>query len=507
MLENMDIKGELGSLLSDIGAGKMSSSPYDTAWIAQLGDMDRELSNHAIAWLIENQLSDGSWGAEYPFYYHDRVVNTLAAMLALTRNGRRGEDRRVIDKGLLALEQITSVATSGLKADHNGSTVGFEMIVPTLVKEAEQLGIIKEQKNRILGRLGQSRMKKIELLRGNRITRQLSYAFSSEMAGLDGQSILDVDNLQEANGAVGNSPSATAYFALNIKPGDSRALDYLRETITFDRGVPFAAPFDIFERAWVLWNLSLLRPFGLDSEIMALCTPHLDFLESSWRPDNGVGFAASFTPCDGDDTGVTFDTLAHFGRQVDLKTLLSFEENKYFRCYPLEANPSLSTNIHILGALKIAGYDRNHPTIKKVLEFLRINRVSDKYWFDKWHTSPYYPTSHAIIACQGLDDDLCLDAMDWILATQREDGSWGFTAAPTAEETAYCIQALIYWKSRNGFISPEPIKHGINWLNEHNTDPYPPLWIGKGLYCPQNIVHSTILSAKGMASQESGGKL
>jgi halimadienyl-diphosphate synthase len=500
MVESMDTKAEIISLTSTIIAGKMSSSSYDTAWIAQLGDMDRELSNHALAWLVESQLPDGSWGAENPYYYHDRVVNTLAAMLALTRNGRRAQDKKVIDKGLLALDHITSIATGGLKADHNGATVGFEVIVPTLVKEAEQLGIIKQQKNRILGRLGQSRIKKIELLKGNRISRQLSYAFSSEMAGLDGQGILDVDNLQEANGAVGNSPSATAYFALNLRPADKRALDYLRKTIEFDRGVPFAAPFDIFERAWVLWNLSLLKPFCLDNEILALCAPHLDFLESSWVPNHGVGFAASYTPCDGDDTGVTFDTLLQFGRQVDIETLLSFEERNYFRCYPLEANPSISTNIHILGALKQAGFEKSHPIIKKVLEFLRINRLSGKYWFDKWHISPYYPTAHAIIACQGLDDEICSDAITWILETQREDGSWGFNNTPTAEETAYCIQALVFWQNNYGHISQAPIKHGIKWLDEHSIEPFPPLGMGKGLYCPQNIVHSAILSARGMAS-------
>jgi len=44
-------------------------------------------------------------------------------------------------------------------------------------------------------------------------------------------------------------------------------------------------------------------------------------------------------------------------------------------------------------------------------------------------------------------------------------------------------------------------------LNEHAVDPYLPLWIGKGLYCPQYIVRSAILSALGMALQEIGGKV
>ena len=40
------------------------------------------------------------------------------------------------------------------------------------------------------------------------------------MAGTDGKHMLDIENLQESNGSVGVSPSATAYFATYIKRGD-----------------------------------------------------------------------------------------------------------------------------------------------------------------------------------------------------------------------------------------------------------------------------------------------
>jgi halimadienyl-diphosphate synthase len=76
------------SLLSNLGPGKMSSLAYDTAWVARLDDIDSELSNRALNWIVDNQLSDGSWGVEKPFYYHDRVISTLAAMIVLTRRGK-----------------------------------------------------------------------------------------------------------------------------------------------------------------------------------------------------------------------------------------------------------------------------------------------------------------------------------------------------------------------------------------------------------------------------------
>jgi len=247
---SVDIENEVHKLLNEIGPGRMSSTAYDTAWVARLGEMDWEISSQALNWLSENQLPDGSWGAEHPYYYHDRVISTLSSMIALNYLGRRSQDRRQIEKGLLALERITSGATKGLQADPNGATVGFEMIAPTLVAEAERLDLIQQQGERILGRLGRLRAKKMEILAGRKINRFVTPAFSAEMAGLDGKATLDAENLQEPNGSVANSPSATAYFALYIKPNNELARNYLYKVVSGDGGAPDVAPIDISEIAW-----------------------------------------------------------------------------------------------------------------------------------------------------------------------------------------------------------------------------------------------------------------
>jgi len=470
----------------------MSSLAYDTAWAARLNEIDQDLSNQALAWLSENQLSDGSWGAEKPFYYHDRIISTLSAMIALTYRGRRSQDRTQIEKGLLALEKITSGATQGLQADPNGATVGFEMIVPTLVSEAERLGIIQQQGDRILGRMKQMREQKMSKLAGVRISRHFTPAFSAELAGLDGQDILDIENLQEKNGSVANSPSATAYFVTQVKIGNEKALDYLRSSVQ-DGGMPFATPFDIFERAWALWNLSLVE--ALDFEIENHFQPHIDYLEKAWKPGKGVSFSTSYTPHDGDDTSVSFDVLAQHNRAVDIEAVLGYEEEDYFRCYPLEANSSVSVNVHVLGALKQANMEKEHPSVRKIVRYLKQSRYEGEFWLDKWNISPYYPTSHAIIACQGYDDTICQDAINWVLRMQKADGSWGAYGTSTAEETAYCIQALKYWQRYSGNIPNGRIQQGIFWLENNIELPYPPFWIGKVLYSPERVVTSAILSA------------
>ncbi len=477
-------------LVDEIGPGHMASTAYDTAWAARLGDVDWELSSRSLAWLSQHQLPDGSWGAPAPMYYHDRVICTLAAMIALSYQGRRGSDRTQIENGKIALQRIIGGATQGLQADPNGATVGFEMIAPTLAAEAEKLGIIKNQGNRILGRLSRQRAKKLSYLKDNMISRHVTMAFSAEMAGTDGKHMLDIANLQENNGSVGVSPSATAYFATYIKRGNAPSLKYLRGVIKPDGGMPNVAPFDVFEIAWTLWNLSLIP--GLKKNVKL--GPHLDFLSKAWQTKRGVGFAAEYSVKDSDDTGLVYDTLLRFGIEKDLASVLLYEEKDHFRCFDLEANPSISANIHVLGALGQAGLNEKNSSVKKVISFLRKAKGDQPYWMDKWHSSPYYATSHAIIACAGLANDLVEDSVQWILNSQNMDGSWG-TYLSTAEETAYAIQALWIWNERVAKVPKQVMKNGARWLKEHLDRPYPPLWIGKCLYSPNLVIRSAVISA------------
>lgn len=495
----MDIKNEIKTLMNQIGTGEMNEIAYDTAWIARLIEYCPDMAQSALEWITENQLSDGSWGANGVLYYHDRVISTLSAMIALTYRGRRSYDRLQVRKGMEALERISSGATIGLASDPNGATVGFELICPTLVSEAERLGIIKQQGDRILGRMKRLREQKLAKLTGMKINRHITPAFSSEMAGEDGQSILDVENLQESNGSVGNSPAATAYFVAHVKKGDPEALRYICSIKK--GGIPFAYPFDVFERAWVIWNLSLSNAFSHDEQVQNLLQVHLEFLKSGWKPGQGIGFSRTYTPCDADDTAITLEILNRYMGFNDELALQAFEGPNYFYCYPFESNPSISANIHVLCALKQLGYEASHPSVKKTLGFLRSTQRPEGFWNDKWHLSPYYSTAHMIIAASSYDHDLCEPAVNWIIRTQQSNGAWGAFNSPTAEETAYCIQALMFWYFQYGTISKECIYRALEWLRQNYEKPFPSLWIGKALYCPKFVVKSSILSAMVLGSE------
>jgi halimadienyl-diphosphate synthase len=493
MIDSAEIHHHIQQLLQQIGTGWMSNTAYDTAWIARLAELEPEMAEDALEWLRRHQLPDGSWGTGYLRYHHDRLICTLAAMTALAKYGRP-EDRQRCQRAQLALKPLAN----GLLADPPGATIGFEMIVPTLLNEAKALDLVDGYENDVLNRLSHYRAAKLAALPGGMINRFVTVAFSVEMAGPDELRLLDTERLQEANGSVGHSPSATAYFALHVNPGDTDALAYLRQVMTGSGGVPDVAPFDVFEQAWTLWNVALLGT--LDDETLALCQPHLDFLRKAWKPDSGIGHALGYTPKDGDDTGLVFEVLTHFSSEINLDAVLNYEEDDHYRCYELEANPSISTNIHILGALRKAGLPVKHPAVQKVIHYLERVQTIRLFWFDKWHASPYYPTAHVVITAAGYADELLDNAVYWLIETQNEDGSWGFYI-PTAEETAYCLQALVIWK-RSGHPVPDGVlERGAAWLLAHMDDPLPPLWIGKCLYCPVYVVRSAVLSALMLVAQ------
>ncbi|RPJ37357.1 MAG: hypothetical protein EHM21_18150 [Chloroflexi bacterium] len=269
-------------------------------------------------------------------------------------------------------------------------------------------------------------------------------------------------------------------------------MKYLRASVGEDGGMPMAVPLDITERSWTLWNLSLTG--ALDGDLRPLCEPHLAAIEPAWTPGRGIGFGTGYSVQDGDDTGLVYAVLTRFGRTVDLDAVYHYEEPDHFRCSALETNPSISANVHLLEALRQAGLEKDHPAIRKIIGFLRQNQEKEGYWLDKWHASPYYSTAHAVISSMQYDPELAGAAIRWMLKMRHPKGPWGFFM-PTAEETAYALQALCLWARNGGSVSRSLIKESAAWLADHMEPPFPPLWIAKTLYYSEWIVRSEIISA------------
>jgi hypothetical protein len=275
-----------------------------------------------------------------------------------------------------------------------------------------------------------------------------------------------------------------------VRP-DADALRYLHR-VTKEGGAPTVTTFEVFESSWVLWNLT--HAGAIDEYQAPLAKRTLDFYASIWRPGQGIAMNRYFAVVDGDDTGIVGELLMRDGRGLDIDAIWSFEEADYFRCYNIESGSSTGTNIHFAGALRQAGLPANHPAIQKIVNFLDQEMIEACYWTDKWNCSPYYVTSHAVNVFAGYRNETVKRAVRWMIDTQNDDGSWGYFS-PTAEETAYCLMALMTWHRYGLPVAPEIIERGAAWLLEHVDDPYPPLWIGKSLYVPTLVVRSALLSA------------
>ena len=475
---------------------RMSPSIYDIGWVARLAHLIDAPWTQWEDWLLERQYPDGSWGSEL-FYYHDRIICTLSVMIALRSIGQTPQAQEAFRRAENFLWQ-----NMHLLSHDPSELVGFELAFPTLVDEAQVLGMKIPQHAAGYREIRAAKLKLIppDLIYSPKVT----LVHTLEFLNGDG----DPQRMRSAvapSGALGCSPSATAYYLLLCKGQDERSVAYLR-TLYEQRGFfVYLHPFATFELTWALNNLLYS---GLHVNDFVEC----DVLEKLMRAmgPGGAGMADEFFP-DADITSVCMRLLADANCPVDPKALVAFEdqEKHLFRTYQYERTHSISTNVHVLDALSIIDdYPAGDVVRLQIIHMLLQERRYGMYWVDKWHISPYYATFHTLAALLREIKDIhtLQPTIDWLIHNQHNTGAWGyFSYHDTAEETAYALQSLLLWKQHGGLVKPDILARGLNWLLAHSNEEYPPMWVGKCLFCPQDVVRAAILST--MISAEQAGLL
>jgi halimadienyl-diphosphate synthase len=489
----MSIYSEVRAFLSGVGANLIDSCAYDTAWVATLPEPGHPLTPQfpdCLDWLRMHQHFDGSWGATWP-YYHDRLICTLRAVLTLHQWHDDPADEERIRWGLAYIWR-----NAGRLTHDPWETVGFELLFPMLLDEARAEGLA----------LPYGAFDGVMQLRAAKLARApLHLAYDYRMPLATNLEVLGerfdprrAEQVQEPTGGVAVSPSATA-FLLQHRPGDPAALAYVRRAVhegTWDGGAPTYWPLETWERSWALLHFQHAVP-DLYTVMADVTRPLLQFLDDTRQPDGWTATTYSSVK-EVDTTGVCFAVLGKAGYDLDPQLLYQYEEADYFRCHRLERNPSISPNAHVLDALHYCDPATRGPRVAKVVAFLRRMQQPGCFWFDKWHISPYYTTSHVVLAAHDFAPDLVAPAIDWIIHTPWADGGWGHYHTSTLEETAYAVLALLVWRD-SGHCVPEPVlERGVAYL-QANWSPgmaeYLPMWIGKGLLTPVQIVQSAILAA------------
>lgn len=498
----MDLKTRARELVRNLG-GRMNASPYDIAWLARVSadDGSGERWPGLIDWLLEHQWPDGSWGGEVP-YYHDRILCTLMAIIALKERVQGNPTHQAIRRG-------ENYVWRNLHFLHHDpiELVGFELIFPTLLAQARTLELDVPAHSCGYGSVRAAKLRLLPI--DSMYMPGTSVAFSLEFLGAKGE-LERLRRMLGQNGSIANSPATTAY--LLIQGGDDQAaLSYLDGLRAQPRGVPHFFPLRTFEIAWVLEHLT----FGG----LALSGDHL-IAPSLWEElqsavsEEGVSMDPTFGIKDGDTTAVAARVLTLSGRPVDPEILHRFEdpEMRIFRTFRFERNASVSTNAHALEALALMpDYPDRQEVWDRVVTMLLAARKYQSYWIDKWHASPYYATSHVLLSLLHSNEPLvseCIGSLDWLIHMQRSDGSWGYFDRGTAEETAYALLALLHYHRRFNMVDADVLKRGALYLARvfEAEGTYADLWIAKSLFAPEGVVEAAILAAM-LLLQETFGRI
>lgn len=487
----MAIKAEIRELVSNLN-GRMSPSPYDVAWMARVPTKNKDGPRwpKLIDWLIESQWLDGSWGGTIR-YYHDRILCTLAAIIALKEHGTNHIANEAIVRG----ERYIWHNLHRLRHDPF-ELVGFELIFPTLLVDALDLDLDVPRHTCGYGQIRREKLNPIPpvLLYSPKVTT----VHSLEFLGKEGEP-KKMRRALAVNGSLGNSPATTSYYLLR-EGNDEKALAYLENMLAHNQQVIYLHPFRTFELAWVLNSLSFCHESLTELVDVSVWQGLLKNLN-----EHGIGLDPTFGIEDGDITSVTVRLLTLAGYQVDPSVLVRFEdrEQQVFRTYNYERNASVGTNIHALEAISLLPeYPEKQESHDRIVAFLMAHRVFDTYWVDKWHASPYYGTMHTLIGISKAAPEMlgeCRRAVEWIVHTQREDGSWGYFEQGTVEETAYALTTLLQCRQHFS-IDDRQLHQGAAYLYREMVEGdenylYPPLWIGKPLYEPHDVIRASVLAA------------
>ncbi|MEA2640757.1 MAG: halimadienyl-diphosphate synthase [Chloroflexota bacterium] len=493
------IPSSLGEAARRKGIG---GTAYDTAWVAGVpsqSDLRSSQFPTALSWLVDNQLPDGSWGS--PIRYEpDRVLSTLAALASLATFGRSDREQRAVAAGTRYLWQHGD--RLGLEPTE---PVGFELLLPTLIRRAQLAGVGVPSNLDIYGpqRAAKLRLIPPHALYSPDVTTVHSLEFLGEQADWG-----RLGSAQGANGSIGNSPAATAFYA--SRTHEPRALAYLENCLRRNGGcsAPVLYPCDTFEMLWSAYHLFLA---GVPASRL-LNAGERAGLREALRGD-GVSLASSFPIPDADDTAVALLLLHSLGERVDPSVLERFVSGcGHFVSYPFERHSSVGVNLHVLHALaRIPGYSASSATIAGIVDYLGDRRIDGAYWLDKWHVSPIYATAHAVCALSELPipymkaaQPLIDGAHAWLCDLQRADGSWGWHEQSTLEETAYAALALAVLNRTSRYVGDLERRHaGVRYIEGTMRGEgglgsqacYPPMWIDKCLYTPPLVVRSAVRAA------------
>lgn len=253
----------LDSYSAGLDAGSITPNVYDTAWLALVKKQNAKgeqqwLFSECFQYILETQLADGGWQSCSQV---DGILNTAASLLALRRHasetlqiaGMQAEDVHArVERATAALQVLLNAWEVAQTVEEN-THVGYDLIVPTLLRLLNDEGIAFE----FQGRAALTEMHKektsafnLENLYGKTETTAIHY-LEAFLGQIDYSKVAH----HKVHGAFMGSPSSTAAYLIGLPDAawDDEAEGYLVKVLTRTGGksVPSAFPSINFEALWV----------------------------------------------------------------------------------------------------------------------------------------------------------------------------------------------------------------------------------------------------------------
>ncbi|RCV43021.1 hypothetical protein SETIT_9G262400v2 [Setaria italica] len=366
---------QVRAMLRSMNDGEISVSAYDTAWVALVPKLDGEGPQFpaTVRWIVDNQLPDGSWGDPALFSAYDRMTNTLACVVALTKWSLEPEKCKT---GLSFLhENMWRLADE----EQESMPIGFEIAFPSLIQISRSLGIDFPYDHPALQSIYSNREIKLK-----RIPKDMMHRVpTSILHSLEGMSDLDwakLLNLQSSDGSFLYSPSATAYALMQT--GDKKCFEYIDRIVKkFNGGVPNVYPVDLFEHIWVVDRLERL---GISRYFQREIKQCMDYVNRHWT-EEGICWARNSNVKDVDDTAMAFRLLRLHGYNVSPSVFKNFEKDGEFFCFVGQSTQAVTGmyNLNRASQIGFQGEDVLHRARIFSYEFLR-QREAQGMLHDKW---------------------------------------------------------------------------------------------------------------------------
>ncbi|MED6194808.1 Gly-Xaa carboxypeptidase, partial [Stylosanthes scabra] len=365
-------------MLGSMEDGEISISAYDTAWVGlvrNVNDGGPQFPS-CLEWIASNQLPDGSWGDPQIFNAHDRILNTLACVIALKAWNLHPQKSL---KGMLFFNENLSKLQDE-NAEH--MPIGFEVAFPSLLDLAGSMNIEVPHDSPVLKEiyaLRDLKLTKIPMEVLHKVPTTLLHSLEG-MANLDWERLL---KLQSQDGSFLFSPSSTAYAFMQTR--DENALKYLDKTVKRFGGVPNVYPVDLFEH---IWAVDRLQRLGISRYFETDIKECMKYVSRYWT-EKGICWARNSEVQDIDDTAMAFRLLRLHGYQVSPDAFKHFEKSGEFFCFAGQSNQAITGiyNLYRASQVLFPGEkileDAKHFSSKFLVEKRLTNGIVDKWIITK----------------------------------------------------------------------------------------------------------------------------